>query len=1153
MRKRGRHGKRSQTPVASVGDGSHASGLVNLDTTAPTEAAAAAAAAVWTLPPQQITSSQPGTFNLFENIPRFLLSPEMSLGSNATADAGKHAGTIGSVGGTQLNAGSSEGTQQPGHQSILEAVLSPTHLVGSGTAAAQVSSTAITSALFCPVDTSAHAQHMAYGAHQYRERPASSFLGSPRTPSTSSLSHQHFQLPPPISVRELSTGSAAVFESGIPTSMTGIASPIGLGTMLASTTAALGGMSAMGIAGSQSLAQQPQACQGSSSMAAAAAAAAFQFSPLQKSPIRTQSQHIVPQGAPPQSTSTAFPFPQGQQRPRQKQSSDTGEREIDEEEQVLDGLRTDGVDGFGRPVFDVTTYPLPRRADLDEHIDGMFEYFYMGAQTMHEATFRQRIRQGLVSPVLIYAIMAVASRYSRRPSLHSLNGMAFLNGDRHATTACGLASILLSHGDLGTVDAVHGMLFLAVYFMGQGNMLKARMYLVKAVCAARTMGFATMDATFVASNPMTALDGMHDRAMARRPQHRRQDASGGSCSCPGSLDELVELETKRRIWWFLVFVDYVTANVMDVPLEIAAESYCVRLPCSDEEWTSATLAAKPGFGRDLAFGDQNSDIGGEDGLRNENEEKEYGSRYAGTHDCRPPWPYRPGAFYLERLMVECCGHLRRLNNLRSLINRTFFHTPPVFVGERYPHMRRRRGQRLVPWRDRLARVKASWAWLHLQLNRWLDAILMRFSELINRVPAVQFSRQYRHQYYYYLIAAHSAIIMAHSAVLQLFTDFSRYLQQNAGRARHEPPTSTARPTRSVHASAAAPPANCGSGLLSEGLSEFALGQLGSSIAPLISHAMAMSGSGSATSSVGSSYGGGGGGGGSSGMDSPDNSNDEQQDEPHTVLAELSEMAGIAWDGCVSTAEQLAQILRGKHPRFVLLGGDPVNVFHEQVLAGDANILSAPGSAFNAPGSGPGADNPILSDPDFYMRLQPSTAWWMFLVAQVQVGHIKRLLRESESSFKIAAKRKAHRQRMAGVASNPRPPFSNMKSMPKSASAGVAPATTVEDDLSHDSLQRPCDEMRPLSTSVNNSAAMLAMRLTEATPLPATAATFAAEPETADAQHRADIKSRAARLICAYENLSCMVKILEGMQQYWQCMDYVSAVQNILKGSEDPLY
>ncbi|KAJ2083094.1 hypothetical protein H4R24_001069 [Coemansia sp. RSA 988] len=1157
MRKRGRHGK--QTPTASMGGSSHGSGMVspitlNATTTAET-AAAVAAAAVWTLSPQQITSTQPGTFNLFENIPRFLLSPEIPLEDSARVMQGRPTGhAISSVGSARLGADGRTQQQQPSQQSILEAVLAPTHLVGSETVAAQqVSSAAITSALLCSIETPA--QHVAYGAQQYRERPPSSFMGSPPTPSTSSLSQHPYQLPPPLGMRELSASSSGVYESGMATSISGIASPIGLGTILASTTAALGGLSAMGIACTPTLPQplplqqqQQRVGEGNSSMSAAAA---FQFSPQQTLPICTQPQQAQPQSAPPQETPTTFPFPQTRRRSQRRQSSDRARREMDEEEQVLDGLRAEGADGFGRPVFDVTKYPLPGRADLDEHIDGMFEYFYMGEQTMHEATFRKRIHHGLVSPVLIYAIMAVASRYSRRPSLHSLNGMAFLNGDRHATTACGLASILLSHGDLGTVDAVHGMLFLAVYFMGQGNMLKARMYLVKAVCAARTMGFATMDAAFVASNPMTALNGMHDSATAaaRRPQHRRQGVNGGWCSCPGTLEELVGLETKRRIWWFLVFVDYVTANVMDVPLEIAADSYCVRLPCSDEEWMSATLSAKPSFGRDLAFGDQVSDYGGEDSLGDEEDEKGHGSWQPGTHDCRPPWPYRPGAFYLERLMVECCGHLRRLNSLRSLANRTFFHTPPVFVGERYPHMRRRRGQRLVPWRDRLARVKASWAWLHLQLNRWLDAILMRFSEVIHRVPAVQFSRQYRHQYYYYLIAAHSAIIMAHGVVLQLFKDFGRYLQQNSGRVRHEPSTPAARSARPTHASAPAPPAQFGGSissggvLLSEGLSEFALGQLGSSIAPLISHAMAMTGSTSTASSVGSSY----GGGGSSGIGSPDGSDSEQQDEPHAVLAELSEMAGIAWDGCVSTAEQLAQILRGKHPRFVLLGGDPIDVFHEQVLAGDANILSAPGSAFNAPGSGPGADNPILSDPDFYMRLQPSTAWWMFLVAQVQVGHIKRLLRESEGSFKIAAKKKAHRQRMAtDTSSNPQP-SSNVDS---TSEVPTQPVSTAEEDFGHTALQHPCDQMRPLSTSVNNSATMLAMRLSESTPLPTMTET---RTETTDIQHRADIKYRAARLIRSYENLSCMVKVLEGMQQYWQCMDYVSAVQNILKGSEHPLY
>ncbi|KAJ2721227.1 hypothetical protein GGI07_004102 [Coemansia sp. Benny D115] len=1101
--------------------------------------------------------------------------------------------------------------------------------------------------------------------------------------------------------------------------------------------------------------------------------------------------------------------------PRRRRSGDWS-RTGAEEDEVLDGLNAEGADSFGRPLFDVSTYPLPEAGELDEHMNGMFEYFYMGVQTLHGPTFRKRVASGSVSPVLIYSIMAIASRYSRRPSLHSLNGMAFLNGDRHASTACGLASIQLNHGDMGTVDTIHAMLFLSVYFMGQGNMLKSRMYLVKAVCTARTMGFQNMDATFVPSSPMLAFSGTFDRP------HDIASLLPTSCSCPRTVEELVELETKRRIWWFLVFVDYFTANVMNVPLEIPPDSYCVRLPCSDEEWMSRTLsmgrptaglaaggrapagtsaamdasATSPSLGdflqsyspplmaeglergmrmsipRDLGFGDRAASA---------QQSAEY-LRLNGFHDCRPPWLYHPGAFYLERLMIEFCDHLRRLNNLRALAIRSFFHVDPVFVDECYPYLKRRRQS--ATWVERLEKVKASWSWLHLQLNKWLDSILLRFSEVINRVPSDQYNRQYRHQYYYYLIAAHSTIIMSHGVILQLFTDFSRYIRQQQEQAQqfhnlqmqlyqqqqqqqqhqnmrsysHTPmpghmpfgsggmgvgdPTSTlfgsglsdARMHTAASAASAAassaPPAwtspgahtppvdysNAGGLPLSDGLSEFAIGTLGSAMAPLMHMAQSLAANGSGGSSVhgssiygsvigspvcGSSMGMGvnvggamnmgmgmgmgmgiggsghhghhqggmhgmGGMGASSasamgfddlmggGMDinglglgigsmpPPTAASMASAATPASasatasmggplsvltgpnaainVLRDLSDMAMIAWDGCVSTAEQLASILRGKHPKFVLLGSPPLDVFREQVLSGDANILSQPGSAFNAPGTGPGADNPILSDPDFYMRLQPSTAWWMFLVAQVQVGHIKRLLKESEGCFKVSAKRKAFAAKAAaakaaaeaaakaaaagtgtapggegssqtadcssaaGAADREHPATTSaaaaaaVAATPATASSStvaqipdssmdvdppitpVAPvplpgapvsAATLDGDAEQllgmgQPLQKPADQMRPLSTSVNNSAIMLAtaVQLSNAAPAP---------PTRQAMEKRASIKVRASRLVRAYENLSCMVKVLEGMQQYWQCMDYVSVIQDILKGSEHPLH
>ncbi|KAJ1861359.1 hypothetical protein LPJ78_005381 [Coemansia sp. RSA 989] len=1280
MRKRGRHGKKVHTDSADNVESHKAGSPLQSQHSTTDEAAAmaAAAAAVWSLtsPPLQqpstartVPASADSTaFNLLDSLPRlFSLPPEMAPSQqrhccSSTVPLNPMIGAIGQplqparnappysiAPASSVPAAVSMHSAHSQDHHILASVLSPPITAVSDSLQMPPN---ITSAFLSSIDSSSSMQYLQQQQQQpYSSRPASGFLGSPSPNSSFSQTTQ-----PSLAFRSMSASSNSTHMlnnsmAAMTTSLSGITSPIGLGSVLESPAL---NMQFSPHHPPQAQQQQQQSAYNSLSSsasaaaaAAAAAVAAFQFSPSSAPPAPQPQQQQVAAflSSPPMTTplspsatlpilypahvqppapanrskseqaatgnllrrnslearakasplgkarrnstastsNTAAKPDHGQQRRRRRQGGDWS-RTILEEDEVLDGLRSDGADHFGRPMFDVKTYPLPPKAELDEHVNGMFEYFYMGVQTLHAPTFRQRVDQGDVSPVLIYAIMAVASRYSRRPSLHSLNGMAFLNGDRHAATACGLASILLNHGDLGTVDTIHAMLFLSVYFMGQGNMLKSRMYLVKAVCTARTMGFQNIDATFVPSNPMVAFSGTFDRKPSPPP-------APGACPCARTSETRIELETKRRIWWFLVFVDYFTANVMNVPLEIPPDSYCVRLPCSDGEWMSPTLQDAPLTPdpppRDLGFGDRHASV---------QQGPEY-LRLNGFHDCRPPWPYRPGAFYLERLMVEFCDHLRRLNSLRALAIRSFFHAEPVYVDEHYPYLKRRR--QFVPWPDRLEKVKSSWSWLHLQLNKWLDSILLRFSEVINRVPSDRYNRQYRHQYYYYLLAAHSTIIMSHGVILQLHSDFARYLaRQHHPDSRetpapsHTPMPHLTHPSLVISDTWASPAAEFRSNVaLSEGLSEFAIGTLGSSMAPLINYAQNMASSSSAAGSslygsvigspVSANHSGGMSNNGTNSraqsiaqpfaddtmpMDFDTRSfagsyTSSAHSSSHAAAAiqrDLTDMAVIAWDGCVSTAEQLASILRGKHPKFVLLGGPPVEVFHEQVLNGDANILSTPGSAFNAPGTGPGADNPILSDPDFYMRLQPSTAWWMFLVAQVQVGHIKRLLKESEGSFKVSARRKAYQAKMAAAkaaaASNGKQPHDPEAPSVQPQASSAQPDAAMQVDQAaeaeilgmHQRLQKPADQMRPLSTSVNNSAVMLAtaVHLSDSAPQP---------PNKQAMEKRADIKTRAARLVRAYENLSCMVKVLEGMQQYWQCMDYVSVIQEILKGSEHPLH
>ncbi|ORX74086.1 hypothetical protein DL89DRAFT_289728 [Linderina pennispora] len=689
-------------------------------------------------------------------------------------------------------------------------------------------------------------------------------------------------------------------------------------------------------------------------------------------------------------------------------------RDMDDEEQVLGALNTRENDSFGRPVYDPMSYPLPPQAELDEHVNGVFEYFYMGGQTLHEASFRRRLACGSVEPVLVYAMMAVASRYSRRPSLHALK--------RHG----------LNHGDLSTNDA--------------GNMLKSRMYLVK----------AHLDAPFTPSNPMMSFNGSFDRVR------------GGplTCACPKTVGELVAQETRRRVWWFLVFVDYFTANVMNVPLEIPPDSYCVRLPCSDEEWMSESLMSI-----DDMMASEPAPL-----------DSEPVRRCNGLHSCQPPWKFHASAFYLERLMVEV---LRPPAAAQQ--------PAPIFIEEDYPYLKR--AKQVQSWVERLAKVKAQWSWLHLQLNKWLDSILLRFTE-------------YRHQYYYYLIAAHAAIIMSHGVILQLFTDLSRYIKAAAGSsgAGHSPPIAhgcpmawdwwarpefghfPAGPASSLSPATAAAAMGLLGGNGSDSLAEFGIGALNSVMTPLMnsnSYPSAQSLSGghgmlddfieASSDHLGTHAANAG------------PSNPQPRNTPNSVLRDLHDMANIAWESCVSTAEQLASVLRGRHPKFVLLGGPASDVMQD--LASDANTQTS--SPFNAPGSGPGTDNPILA---------------------------------------CCAK-------ATGASEHPGRAHST------SATPEISPEAEEVLGISP-GLSRPTDKIRPLSASVSNSAFMLAtaVQLSNAAPPP---------PTRQGAEKRATIKIRASRLGKAYENLSCMVRVLEGMQQYWHCMDYVTVIQKILKGSEDP--
>ncbi|KAJ2817914.1 hypothetical protein IWW50_006002, partial [Coemansia erecta] len=255
MRKRGRHGKRADNAEPAAGP---SNSTAQAHAGSPDNAAAMAAAAAWSLASPALqpntaalaAQADPAAFSLLDTLPRFFsLPPDISIASTqqqqpapAPAPAAPMETMISAMAQPfpAARAGphpmaSTMGMQGP-NQSILASVLSPTM------DPVQVSPAAITSAFLGSIDTQP-AQPGAYAHYlpqHYRSRAPSSFLSSPSpNPSTFSQQQQQQQqhAQPPMFFRSMSTGNGGhVFDTSVAmtTSLSNIASPIGLGSVLGS-------------------------------------------------------------------------------------------------------------------------------------------------------------------------------------------------------------------------------------------------------------------------------------------------------------------------------------------------------------------------------------------------------------------------------------------------------------------------------------------------------------------------------------------------------------------------------------------------------------------------------------------------------------------------------------------------------------------------------------------------------------------------------------------------------------------------------------------------------------------------------------------------------------------------------------------------------
>jgi hypothetical protein len=111
-----------------------------------------------------------------------------------------------------------------------------------------------------------------------------------------------------------------------------------------------------------------------------------------------------------------------------------------------------------------TTSPQLR----DHLIENVFQYAYYNAPFLHRATFIRQTRDGTVSPMLLYAVMALGVRFSPLPEVR--NDPTLRNGMVYAHRAKNLLKQTVAIPD---VTSIATLTILAAYMYACGDMAKS--------------------------------------------------------------------------------------------------------------------------------------------------------------------------------------------------------------------------------------------------------------------------------------------------------------------------------------------------------------------------------------------------------------------------------------------------------------------------------------------------------------------------------------------------------------------------------------------------------------------------------------------------------------------------------------------------------
>ncbi|KAJ2718887.1 hypothetical protein GGI07_005534 [Coemansia sp. Benny D115] len=207
----------------------------------------------------------------------------------------------------------------------------------------------------------------------------------------------------------------------------------------------------------------------------------------------------------------------------------------------------------------VLNMPIDVVKDL---IDTLFSSNGHMAELLHEKTYRRQFAAGTLSPLLLYASLASAARYSKNPAVRS--DPPYSASAQFLGRAKTLVVDAIEEPSLGNAQ---GLMIMCMMHFSLGNEVVTTSYKALAMNMCILLGFNRLD----------SVNG---------PMQPQSNCTHDFIATSSMSMDWVDREAARRLWWTIFSIENYSSVCMGLAPSVQAEYCDVNLPASSVEWTA---------------------------------------------------------------------------------------------------------------------------------------------------------------------------------------------------------------------------------------------------------------------------------------------------------------------------------------------------------------------------------------------------------------------------------------------------------------------------------------------------------------------------------------------------------------------------------------